>query len=356
MRFTIDAKTLESSLAVVRPAIATRSPMPVLQQVYLSAAEKLVLRGGDGEVSISYSVDADVAQAGNALLNPSKLADILRASDGDVRVESKGANVEIVTTSATYSMPTEDAGVYPGQDSPADDPTLTLEGPALASAIAKVAYAASKDEGKYAMRGVQWDAKGGKLVATDGKRLAVDELGGTADVPAALVPPKAMALVAKLCDGDVKVWLPKGNGLAYFASNGGSVSTRLVEGRFPPYADVVPKKKDVKYRVPIVAGAFLGALRQAALMADDESKRVAMAFSEGAVVMQAQGATTGHSKVVHKLPGCDADMVINFDPQYVKEALSCLDSDSAVTLELVDPAKSAVFRQGNWLCLIVPLC
>jgi DNA polymerase-3 subunit beta len=220
-----------------------------------------------------------------------------------------------------------------------------------------VIFAAAREEGKYAMRGVYWEvgSEGLTLVATDGKRLSVVGLGGPREKATALLPPKAMQILQSLCGDElVKVWLPKANGQAYFETGAALLSSRLVEGRFPPYRDVMPKK--AKATVPLVAGTFYGAVRQAALMTDDESKRIEFAFQAGKVTLTAQGATTGKASVTHALPDyAGPDISISFDPSYLCDMLRVLDKDDTLQLDLVDGEKSAVFRAGEWKHLVVPL-
>ena len=127
--------------------------------------------------------------------------------------------------------------------------------------IRRTVFAAAREEGKYAMRGVLWDMeeKKAKLVATDGKRLAVTSGpcvahgGGDKKGQSHLVPPKAMSLLERiLADGDasqpVQVSLRANEAL--FRTERAVIYSRLVEGRFPPYRDVIPKKANAK--IPLV--------------------------------------------------------------------------------------------------------
>ena len=132
------------------------------------------------------------------------------------------------------------------------------------------------------------------------------------------------------------------------------ISTRLVEGRFPSYRQVMPQKHTA--RVPITVGPFLSAVRQAAIMTDDESKRVVFSFAKKKLTLQAKGAESGRSKV--ELPiDFDAKAIeVSFDPKFVVDMLRILEPDTRLDLDLIDSQSAAVFRfEPDYLYVVVPL-
>jgi DNA polymerase-3 subunit beta len=132
------------------------------------------------------------------------------------------------------------------------------------------------------------------------------------------------------------------------------IYSRLVEGRYPPYREVFPKKPTVK--VPLVVGPFYSAVRQAAVMTDEESKKVLFTFEKKKVTMQAQGATTGRSKVDLAVDYDHKPLKIAFDPKYLTEMLRVLNGDEPLTLELVDANTVGLFRVGeNYSYIAMPL-
>ena len=179
--------------------------------------------------------------------------------------------------------------------------------------IRRTVFAAARDEGKYAMRGVLWDmddkksaswwpptASGWPSPAGRASPRARAEKKGHSH----LVPPKAMSLLERiLADGDASqpVQVSLRNNDALFKTERAVIYSRLVEGRFPPYRDVIPKKANAK--IPLVVNQFLSAVRQAAIMTDDESKRITFQFAPGKLMLEAQGATTGRVEGVDEAGG-----------------------------------------------------
>jgi DNA polymerase-3 subunit beta len=238
----------------------------------------------------------------------------------------------------------------------------------LRTMIRRTAFAADKkDSTRFALSGVLWEAEGklARLVATDSKRLAVCEGPATLYGPpeatkgSHLVPAKTMALLERnLTDDGELVNVALRPNEALFKTERAMIYTRLVEGRYPPYRDIIGQtRKTASVKVPLPVDAFLSRVRQAAIMTDDESKRVDMTFEPGKVTMQARGADTGSSEVELPLPEYDGPEVqIAFDPQYVTEFLRALEGEPTVTLEMSDGGKPALFQCGDtYRYLVMPL-
>src|SRR5262249_3376095 len=122
------------------------------------------------------------------------------------------------------------------------------------------------------------------------------------------------------------------------------IYSRLVEGRFPNYREVFPKKQHVK--VPIPVGPFLSAVRQAAIMTDEESKRVTFKFEKKKLTLNAHGSGAGRSKVELALDYDGKGVEINFNPGFLIDMLRILPPDAPLMLELVDGASPALFKCG----------
>ena len=141
---------------------------------------------------------------------------------------------------------------------------------------------------------------------------------------------------------------------ALFKTERAMIYSRLVEGRYPPYREVFPKKQTVK--VPLVAGSFHTAVRQAAIMTDDETKKVAFGFAPKKLTLQAKGSNTGRSKVELPLEYDGKAVNISFDPKFVTDMLRVLNPEDALTLELIDGNSVALFKNGdNYSYIVMPL-
>jgi DNA polymerase-3 subunit beta len=347
-------------------AVASRDIKPILRNLKAVAeGDRCTLMATDLELGIRLEVRSpQVQEPGEAILPAAKLTSILRESTDDhLTIEADAQRCVVTGTHNEFEMPGEDPADFPDIPTFADDKYHELTAGALRTMIRRTVFAAAKESTRYAMTGVVWelDAEHARLVATDSKRLALavgpaKAVGGHATGgPSHIVPTKAMALLERnLQDDDELVRVSLRPNEVLFQTERATIYSRLVEGRFPPYKEILPKKANA--RIPLAVAPFLTAVRQAAIMTDDESKRVAFHFAPGKLTLEAQGAATGRSKVETELAYDGTPIDINFDPQYLVDMLKVLDAEAPLTLDLIDGSKPALFKSGGeYSYLVMPL-
>jgi DNA polymerase III subunit beta len=372
MKITCARDSLLTACHQVSAAVAARTTKPILSNVKAIATDdSLTLIAQDMEVGIRYELRGiQVSKAGDAILAISQLTSILRESqDTEVTIDANddGAKVRIGTSKFDMSgYPVNEFPDLPAFDDGGRYHEITAGD--LRKMIRRTSFAADKkDSTRFALSGVLWEAEGklARLVATDSKRLAVCEGPATLHGPAEatkgshLVPAKTMTLLERnLTDDGELVRVALRANEAMFQTERAMIYTRLVEGRYPPYRDIISQtRKQANVKIALPVESFLSRVRQAAIMTDDESKRVDLSFEAGKVTMKARGAETGSSEVVMMLPEFDgAPVTIAFDPQYVVEFLRAIDGEPTVILELSDGSKPALFQCGDtYKYLVMPL-
>ena len=372
MKITCPREGLLTACQLVSAAVAARTTKPILSNVKAVAADDgLTLVAYDTEVGIRYELRGiQVSKAGEAILAVSQLTQILRETqDADVTIEANDDGAKVKIGTSRFEMPGYPVAEFP--DLPTfDDGGRYHEITAgdLRKMIRRTSFAADKkDSTRFALSGVLWEAEGktARLVATDSKRLAVCEGNATLHGPAEatkgshLVPAKAMTLLERnLTDDGELVRVALRPNEAMFQTERAMIYTRLVEGRYPPYRDIIGQtRKQANLKISLPVESFLSRVRQAAIMTDDESKRVDLTLGPGKITMKARGAETGSSEVEMTLPEYDGAEVNNaFDPQYVIEFLRAIDGEPSVLLEMSDGSKPALFKCGDtYQYLVMPL-
>ena len=373
MKVTCQRDGLLTACQLVSAAVAARTTKPILSNIKATAEDDgLKLVAYDTEVGVRYELHGiGVAKAGSAILPIASLIQILREhQDDEVALDATDNGVLVKIGTSKYELPGFPVDEFPDLP-PFDDGGRYHEVKAgdLRQMIRRTAFAADKkDSGaRFALTGVLWEAEGkvARLVATDSKRLAMCEGAATLFGPAEttkashLVPGKTMNLLERNLTDDgelVKVGLRPNE--AMFQTDRAMIYTRLVEGRYPPYRDIIGQtRKSATQKITLPVDLFLSKVRQAAIATDDDSKRVDMTFEPGKITMQARGTATGSSQVEMPLGEYDGPQVnIAFDPQYLVEFLRALDGEPTVTLEMTDGTKPALFRAGDgYLYLVMPL-
>jgi DNA polymerase-3 subunit beta len=373
MKVTCQRDGLLTACQLVSAAVAARTTKPILSNVKATAADDgLTLVAYDTEVGIRYELRGIlVGRPGSAILPISQLTQILRESaDDDISLDADDNGMKVKAGTSRFEMPGYPVDEFP--DIPAFDDGgryHEITAGVLRTMIRRTAFAVDRKDtaARFALTGVLWEADGkvARLVATDSKRLALCEGPAALYGPpestkgSHLVPAKTMGLLDRNLTDDgelVRVGLRPNEAL--FQTERAMIYTRLVEGRYPPYRDIIGQtRKGATVKVPIPVGPFLMAVRQAAIMTDDESKRVDMTFEPGKVGMEARGAETGSSQVEMPLEGYDGPEVkIAFDPQYLVEFLRALEDEPTVVLEMSDGTKPALFQCGDgYKYLVMPL-
>ncbi len=373
MKITCQRDSLLTACQLVKAAVAARTTKPVLSNIKASAQDDtLTLVAYDMEVGIRYELPGIVvARAGSCILPITELEKILRESgDPDISLDAGSEAILVKTTGGRFEMPSLDVNEFP--DIPSFDDGghyHEITAGTLRTMIRRTAFSADKKDtsGRFSLTGVLWVAeeKGAHLVATDTKRLAVCH--GSANVFGVsdgvktlhLVPLKAIALLERNLAGDqelIRIGLRANDAL--FQTERAMIYTSLVQGKFPPYREIISKtQKDSTQKISLPVDSFLSRVRQAAIMTDDESMRVDMTFDAGAVTMKARGAKTGASEVTLELPEYDGPKTeIAFDPSYLVEFLRSLDGEPTVLLEVSTGLRPALFTCGDqYSYLVMPL-
>ena len=369
MKVTCQRDALLTACQIASMAVAARTTKPILANVKAIAQDdSLILMATDLEVGMRYELRGiKVSRAGSAILPVARLTSLLReTADADVTLDAGNDLTLMKLSTGKFELPGGDPNEFP--EIPAfDDGGHYHEVTAgvLRTMIKRTAFAADKKEStRFSVSGVLWEAEGKtvRLVATDTKRLALCE--GPADVhgetdpkgQSHLVPLKTIALLERNLSDDgelIRVALKPNEAL--FQTERALIHTRLVEGRFPPYRNIIPKKMAVKLLVPVPD--LLARVRQTAIMADEESKRIDCKFEPGQLTLSARGPETGTGEVTLALPDYNGPVVeIAFDPSYLTEMLRAIEGEPTATLEMTDGLKPAVFRIGEqYLYLVMPL-
>jgi DNA polymerase-3 subunit beta len=357
---------LLSACQLASAAIPARDVKPILKNLKAIANDgRCTLMATDMEVGIRLDVQGlTIQEPGEAILPASKLIAILRESrDDELSIEADPSACLVRGPSLEFEMPSEDPAAFPDLPTFAEDRYHAISAGSLREMIRRTVFAAADETARYSMTGVLWELEDAtaKLVATDGRRLALAQGVATAhgghstknQMP--VVPTKAMNLLERNLEDaeeEVKVCLRPNEVL--FRTGRAVIYSRLVEGRFPDYKQVMPRKQAVK--VPLQAAPFQAAVRQAAIMTDDESRRVTFHFAKHKLTLQAQGAQSGRSKVELPIEYDAKSVSVNFNPQYLVEMLKVLPPDAELTLDLIDAGSPALFRSGpNYSYLVMPL-
>jgi DNA polymerase-3 subunit beta len=367
MKATCHREGLLAACQLASVAVASRDVKPILRNFKaIIDSDRCTLMATDLELGIRLDVrSVKVEEPGEAILPAARLVSILREStDEELSIEA-GPDACVVRGQLNeFEMLSEDPAAFPDIPSFAEEKYHELSAGTLRTMIRRTVFAAAAAEHARfgATTGILCEfEEEARLVATDGRRLALAQGpakaqgGHTTKGQMPVVPTKAMSLLERnLHEEDELVRVSLRPNEVLMKTERAMIYSRLVEGRYPNYRQVLPQKHN--FKVPLTVGPFQQAIRQAAIMTDEESKRVVFNFGKKKLTLQARGLEAGRSKVEMPLEYDGKAVEISFDPKFVLEMLRVLEPEAQITLEVVDSSSPALFRcDADYQYVVVPL-
>jgi DNA polymerase III subunit beta len=373
VKIQVERDVLAEAVAWTARALPARPAVPVLAGIRLQAAGDLTLSSFDYDVSAQATVPVAVEEDGDLLVSGRLLAEITRSLPArPVEISSDGARATLTCGSATFTLLTMPSEDYPSL--PAMPPAAgSIGSDAFASAVSQSATAAGRDDTLPALTGVRIEIDGETLtlVSTDRYRLAVRELRWTPARPelaaAVLVPARALAETARALTAGAEVSIALalpgeegagGEGMIGFEGAGRRTTTRLLGGDFPRYQSLLPNQ--VNSVAELAAGPFAEAVKRVALVAE-RNTAVRLSFSPGQLVLEAGTGDEAQAVEVIEASFEGDDIQIAFNPQYLLDGLTALDSDVA-RISFTESGKPALItgkpapdEQPDYRYLLMPI-
>ena len=356
---SLSVAELKAALNAVGPAVPARSPRPVLQNVLLSDG---VLTGSDGDIRIDVTLENAPPGGISVLLPSDRFSQIVRAASGDeIELIPNGSTCIVKAQHGEWTLPTEDPAEYPAW-TPTNAKSVTrLPADQFVRAVRGTVFATDDDSSRYALGAVLIEVKGESvtLVATDGRRLSSFALEHdlAVDDSQTLVPARAMAVISRLAGnaGDAAVQLEDTSSEIVATIGGTTVTARLIEGRFPRWRDVIPKR-DAK-ATTVDRAALMAATRAAAIVTSENSKGVEYTFGSTGIWLHGQSAECGESSVTCDVVDAGDSCSVKLDPTFVVEWLNGIsgEAEPEVEVEAVDEQSAVVLRCGEHTGVIMPL-
>lgn len=365
MKIKCNLDVFRQAYQAVAGVVPRRSPKDVLKNVHVGLNDGLLtLTGTDMEVSVSTTVpDAECEDASEVLLPANKVSTILRESQAaEILIESEDGRVTITAGGSVFRLQTEDAREFPPVSG--FDPSIgywQVPLPAFQKAVKRTTYATDDDSSRYALGGVLIAPKDAELVfaSTDSRRLAVTQVacdilsGATAPDRKTIIPAQAMSLGLNMKGETADIQLL--DNAAVIRSGDTVIHSRLVEGRFPKYEDVIPSTGNVN--VPLSVSPVYAAVRQAQIMTSEESRAIDLTFAEGQLKMSSRSQDVGESKVEVPIEYSHEGITVSLNPKYLVDFFRVLEAEQLVDLQLIDENHAVVFRVdgGTYTYVLMPL-
>ena len=365
MKLIFKKHELASAIQILQGVSAGRTTLPILGNILVKAEdERLEMSGTDLEVSIKMNVEGSIEEPGSITIPAKKMSEIVRElPDEEIRLTTTSNDrIEIICGEGEYKIIGLPSSEFPEIPSTLES-YFTMDANQLIKMIEKTEFAAATDESRYFLNGVffRFTPEDTRLVATDSRRLAMTEgevIESISEEIGVIVPLKAVRAIQKAFveEETIKVGLLD-NQIAFSTDNTTLVS-RLIEGEYPNYEEVIPKDNEINIRLD--TKKFLDVLQRVALLSNPKTYSIKLNVEGNRITVSAKTPDLGEAKETFEINSGEGNLVMAFDARYIIDALKHIDTEEAV-MELKDSLAAAVIHPYessdnlDYIYLIMPM-
>jgi DNA polymerase-3 subunit beta len=304
-----------------------------------------------------------VSKPGEAIIPAKRVRQILQeVTSENVDITSDSQTMTLECGSSRFQLTTQPTDEFP--DVYPFEETAYHEVPAgtFRELIKRTAFAIEADSARYALGGVLLELLDGKIigVATDGRRLATQEISATsindhlADTNC-IVPPRALTLLDRaMADEPEAIKINMGTNRMLACSHDTTIFSRLIEGRFPKWRNIMPDTTN-RASVPLPVGGFYSAVRQSAIVTSEKQPGVIFQFTEGKLTLQGQGAEIGESVIEMPIAWQGQECRTKLDPAYLTDFLRVLPSDKIIEVFVEEDSPIVFKTDDEYTYILMPL-
>jgi DNA polymerase III subunit beta len=366
MRLTISREKLQEGLSAVAASIPGKTTLPVLANILVETTERgIKLSGTDLDIAVSTEVAADVETSGAVTIPAKKLTEIARElPPAPVRIAAIGEQrITLECGRSKFKLLGLPRDEFPTFQSVRFDGSWRIKSGDLQKLISHTSFAVSTEESRPILNGVLWELRANRMsmIATNGHRLAKMDVPITSDSAPSndlIVPPKALEQVRRLFPAEEELEIGRGENHIGFRSPFTAVYTRLIEGPYPNYEQVIPKDND---RVAVAdKAALVSALKRMSVVASDQTHRIRLSFNSGMLKFSVQTPDLGEAQDELPIRFTGDQLDIGFNASYLLEILRYIPTEE-VRITLKAPERAATLEPEGWsdpasyLCLVMPL-
>ena len=375
MKFTVPRSEFLPAVQSVLNVVSPRATLPIIANILLQLkGQELSLYATDLDTSIRTQVPVTKGEDGAIALPAKKLAEIIRElPDADIHFKADGTRAKMTCGKGTFGLTGMDSEDFPPFPEMLSGQTLTLKQSLLSRMINHTIYSTSKDETRPALQGVLWRLDSEKIimVATDGHRLAkISKPMAAAGVDASKMTPAELIIPAKTLnhllrlfeeeEAEIKINIMENQ--VIFTLDGTTLYSRLIEGPYPDFEQVIPKDNDKQLRVG--REAIHSAMRSVSTLSNALTHQVKFDLSTDRVLLSASDRDLG-GEAEMKLEKNEIDyqgdaLQIGYNAHYIMEIMRHIDSPEVI-FELSTPVRAGLVKPSEqpegeeYLCLIMPL-
>lgn len=360
MKFKTQKTNLLTGIQTIQNVVAPKATLPILSNILIEAQEgSLRLTATDLDIGISCVIPVDIQEPGAITIPAKRFGDIIKELPGnDVSVVTKKNNLVLIETeNCQFKIMGVASEEFPKMPEFKDKQVIKLGQAELKEMLSLTSFAVSLDETRYILNGILLKIAQNnlELVATDGKRLAIarGKLKQDTDKDIQIIVPiKAIQELNRSLKDEGELMLVLSNNQVLFELDGVVIISRLIEGEFPDYRQVIPPSSENK--IKISREQFLLAVKRAALLSTPDYQAVKLEVFKNKLVVSKSTPDIGESREEVTMEYSGKEIAIGFNPAYLIDVLKNLNLEN-IEFELTDTEKPGVIRVDGYVYIVLPM-
>jgi DNA polymerase III subunit beta len=368
MKISCNRETMAAAFQLAASVAPSRSPKEILQNVRITATGgSVLLTATDMEVGIRLEVTEgiEIEAEGTALLPVSRTMAILReSSDETLRMVTDESAIQVLGSRSKFRLPGANPDEFPQIEGFTEEVYHEIPVRFFRELVKRTVFATDAESSRYALGGVLFELDGEEVIAvgTDGRRLArmqgkgVSIGGHKTSGMTTIVPTRAITLMERaVSDSDGSVHLAARSNDLLLRTPRCVIYSRLVEGRYPNWRQVFPKRENA-VQIDMVVGPLFAALRQAAIVTDHDSRGIDFMFGDGTLKLEAVTAEIGTSHVELPIPYDGEPITLKMDHRFVADFCKVLDNETGFIFEIeTENSPALLSTDDGYAYVIMPM-
>lgn len=367
MKLKIEKVEIQAALQSIQGIVDKKTTMPILSHFLLKVGKTASLLATDLDIALKGPIDAEIIEKGSLCIPARKLFEIAREVEGDILIESQENNwLKVTSGKSTFKLMGLPEAEYPAlPEIPAGQEELNINAETLGETIEKTIYATGESDTRYTLNGLLMHFIPKKknielkVVGTDGHRLSMvtKNIDGTLSEEKKLILPKKAAMELRRllegASGSISLSLDKNH--IFFIIDGLILTSRLIEGTYPNYEQVIPK--DNEKQVILDKITFLKALKRISIMSRERTNAVRFDLESGKVTLSSINPDVGEAREEMAAQYKGDDISIGYNARYLIDAVQSMDGES-MKIELQEPLSPSLLLEAEekgYKCVIMPM-
>lgn len=366
MKLRIEKEELQKALQNIQGVVDKKTTMPILSHFILKVAKTTSIMATDLEIALKGPIDAEIIEKGNLCIPARKLFEIVKEVEGDVLLESQENNwLRVTSGKSTFKLMGLPEEEYPTLPEISKAEELKLDADIFKNMIEKTVYATGDSDTRYTLNGLLIHFIPAKktteirMVGTDGHRLAIisNKITGNLPEEMKLILPKKAAIelrrILETVSGEITLHLEKNH--IFFTIGEIILTSRLIEGNYPNYDQVIPK--DNEKEVIIDKVTCLKALRRTSIMSRERTNAVRFDIEPGKITLISINPDIGEAREEIAAQYKGEPISIGYNARYLMDAIQAMDGES-IKIELQEPLSPTLLVETGGdgaRCVIMPM-